>query len=368
MSTTPSDSLAGTLERIQQSIEKHRAERKYQLPIWPDPVRGVPNEFIRSALFAAIQAQGRDYLDNTEIACQDGYKIIYTGQRLDQSHLDVFEGVMHIARGVHEGNHVCFSAHRLLRLIGRHTGKSDHAWLHRTLKQLYAFVVCPAGSRQETELALAATKVKFGGTPTSEIHCRTFFAGDQRRKTDWRHLEGDRLFALCAQIGRYVSEAGATFRVAYLDRRNLLDAVNIPSVSRATGSRITAGPKQLTRFVYLAALTGFEKNPGTGRLKVFVDPDNTKMEWGTVRRKPHSINMRIDHGGQSLPVVPETIRGSKPPLLEVADVLAYSAAQTLSARAHRNKDKFRALLYGVFRPVMTEFVFHEQCLRTGQAQ
>lgn len=48
---------------------------------------------------------------------------------------------MHIARGVHEGNLIRFSAHRLLKLIGRNTGKTDHQWLHRTLKHLTATAV-----------------------------------------------------------------------------------------------------------------------------------------------------------------------------------------------------------------------------------
>src|SRR5262245_8958247 len=141
MSAAVDKSIAESVERMQQSFAQREAARVYQLPIWPDPARGIPNELIRSALFAAIQAQGREYLDNAEIACQDGYKIIFTGQRLDQSHLDVFEGVMHIARGVHAGNRICFTAHRLLRQIGRSTGSSDHAWLHRTLKQLTATAV-----------------------------------------------------------------------------------------------------------------------------------------------------------------------------------------------------------------------------------
>lgn len=141
MSALAKDSLTETIERMQRTVEQGETAKIYQLPFWPDPARGVPNELIRSALFAAIQAQGRDYLDNAEIACQDGFAIMFTGQRLDQSHLDVFEGVMHIARGMHEGNRIAFSAHRLLRLIGRNTGQSDHDWLHRTLKQLTATAV-----------------------------------------------------------------------------------------------------------------------------------------------------------------------------------------------------------------------------------
>lgn len=141
MGDVAQNQVAKTIERMQRVAEQREAAKIYQLPFWPDPTRGVPNEIIRSALFAAIQAQGRDYLDNAEVACQDGYSIMFTGQRLDQSHLDVFEGVMHIARGTHEGNRITFSAHRLLRLIGRNTGKSDHDWLHRTLKQLTATAV-----------------------------------------------------------------------------------------------------------------------------------------------------------------------------------------------------------------------------------
>ena len=130
-----------SLERIGNAIREREAAKIYQLPFWPEPTRGVPNELIRSALFAAIQGKGRTYLDDAVIASQDGFSIKFTGQRLDQSHLDVFEGVMHIARGVHEGNRIRFSAHRMLKLIGRNTGKSDHEWLLRTLKHLTATAV-----------------------------------------------------------------------------------------------------------------------------------------------------------------------------------------------------------------------------------
>jgi hypothetical protein len=138
MTATVPDVATESITRLQRTYEEREAAKIYQFPIWPEPRRGIPNEIIRSALFAAIQAQGREYLECAEIACQDGYAVRYTGQRLDQSHLDVFEGVMHIARGIHEGNKICFSAHRLLRLIGRSTGKSDHAWLSRTLHNLTA--------------------------------------------------------------------------------------------------------------------------------------------------------------------------------------------------------------------------------------
>lgn len=133
-----SPELARSFQNINESIEKRESETAYQLEMWPEKQLGVPNEISRSALFAAIQAKGRAYLDNQSIASQAGFQIIYTGQRLDQDHLDIFEGIMHFARGVYEGNKVCFTAHRLLKLIGRHTGGNQHRWLFRRLQHLTA--------------------------------------------------------------------------------------------------------------------------------------------------------------------------------------------------------------------------------------
>jgi hypothetical protein len=128
----------GFHERAQADVARQQSAKVYQFPFWPEPERGIPNEFGRSALFAAIQAQGRTYCDNEQIASQEGYTITYTGQRLDQTHLDVFEGLMHIARGVHEGNKIRFSAHSFLKLIGRDTGSTQHKWLLRTFNHLTA--------------------------------------------------------------------------------------------------------------------------------------------------------------------------------------------------------------------------------------
>ena len=69
-----------------------------QLPLWPEPKRAVPNDILRSALFAAIQGKGREYTKQRLIAAYDGVQIKYTGEQLDQSDLDVWEQVLHLAR------------------------------------------------------------------------------------------------------------------------------------------------------------------------------------------------------------------------------------------------------------------------------
>lgn len=131
--------LQATLQRIQTKIEKREAEQSYQLEMWPDKDLGVPNELSRSALFAAIDPRRkREYLRNQFIAAQGAYSIHYTGPQLDQSHSDVFQGILQLARGVHEGNEVHFTAHRLLKLIGRSTGGDQHKWLYMIFQDLTA--------------------------------------------------------------------------------------------------------------------------------------------------------------------------------------------------------------------------------------
>ena len=68
--------LAPAVARLGATIaanpKKHQAEpplpaKVYQLPLWPEPVRGTPNSFLRSALFATIQGQTRRWMDITRI-------------------------------------------------------------------------------------------------------------------------------------------------------------------------------------------------------------------------------------------------------------------------------------------------------------
>jgi hypothetical protein len=113
----------------------------YQFPLWPEPACGVPNELIRSALFSAVHGNNRRLMQQELVASQGPYQIEFTGGQLTQAHLDVFEGVMHMARGAPEGNFIKFSGHALLKLIGRQTGKSQHDWLYAKLTDLSATCV-----------------------------------------------------------------------------------------------------------------------------------------------------------------------------------------------------------------------------------
>ena len=112
-----------------------------QLPLWPDPVRGVPNPLMRSALFAAVQGKQRRAMQRELLEVQQGTEIRFTGIQLDQSDLDVWEQALHLARLNPLGTRCHFVAHSFLKSLGRRTGKSDHEWLKDSVARLAACCV-----------------------------------------------------------------------------------------------------------------------------------------------------------------------------------------------------------------------------------
>jgi hypothetical protein len=136
--------IAGLAEKI-----KRRKEREplpgaplpanvTRLPLWPDPVRGVPNGMLRSALFGAIRKGPRRYLEGEKMAAQEGIEIRYTGPRLDQGDLDVWSCVLHIARTQALGDRCHFTAYALLKMLGKTDSGKNRNTLHKRLLRLKA--------------------------------------------------------------------------------------------------------------------------------------------------------------------------------------------------------------------------------------
>ncbi len=124
------------LGQLGKAVEKRESAKVYQFPLWGDTQRGVPNDLVRCALFAAVKGIDGKYNERVPVFSQGDLSITYSGPSLTQDHLDVFEAIMHLAREMPEGNAVRFTAHGLLKLIGRSTGKSDHDRLLRSLEHL----------------------------------------------------------------------------------------------------------------------------------------------------------------------------------------------------------------------------------------
>jgi TrfA protein len=139
--------LARTLERLGNAIkanaqteplqsEPPKPAKIIQLPLWPEPVRGMPNPALRSALFSAIQSKDRRFINYERIAAVDGLEIRFKGEQLNQEDLEVCAQVFHLARLHPLGNTCHTAAYALLKAIGRSTGNHDHQQLHASLIRL----------------------------------------------------------------------------------------------------------------------------------------------------------------------------------------------------------------------------------------
>jgi hypothetical protein len=133
--------IVASVERIKETARQRDATQVIQLPLWPEPKRGTPNSFIRSALFAAIQSKDRVFLKESVLASQKGISVKFTGEQLNQEDLSVWETLAHLARQHPLGHLSEFTAHGLLKSLGMHTGLSQHRQLHSTIIRLTACAV-----------------------------------------------------------------------------------------------------------------------------------------------------------------------------------------------------------------------------------
>ena len=115
--------------------------RVIQLDFWGDDKRGGPNSLFRSALFPALNKQTRRFLKHEHLFSVRGLEVIFTGEQFDQSDLDVYLEILNLARKYPLGTPVRFSAHSILKALGRPTGGSHHKWLHSVLTRLCGGVV-----------------------------------------------------------------------------------------------------------------------------------------------------------------------------------------------------------------------------------
>lgn len=171
-----------------------------KLPLWPEAVRAVPNGFLRSALFGAIRRGPRRYMKREQIAALEGIEIYYTGERLDQSDLDLWETILHIARLQGLGSECRVTAYQLLKALGKADTGGNREVLHIRLMRLKA-----------TAVEIEQSRYGYAGSLLDEVYrdketreyvfranpkLRTLFEPDQFTQVDWavrRDLDGQPL-------------------------------------------------------------------------------------------------------------------------------------------------------------------------------
>lgn len=129
---------------IANAIKKEQEEKSKELtnlPYWPDTVRGIANSILRSSLFGVIKKGDRTSYTRELLAAQSGIEIRYTGIRLDQLDLAIWECLIHIARTQPLGSDVHFHVSSVLETLGKSKGKANYDWFKEGISRLKATAV-----------------------------------------------------------------------------------------------------------------------------------------------------------------------------------------------------------------------------------
>lgn len=138
---TVEEKLAAAKARGKKAVVKKAAPApQLMLPLWPEEVRGVPNAVLRGALFTVSQIR-QMHATLTPVAAVDGIEISVKNDRLNQHDLDLFEMLLHVQREQPLGDPVHFTAHSLLRALGRGTSGQHHKELQNDMARLIGSVV-----------------------------------------------------------------------------------------------------------------------------------------------------------------------------------------------------------------------------------
>lgn len=196
----PLEWLKQKAAEVAAKAEQKAAETPRQFPLWPEPVRAVPNGFLRSALFGAIAKGRRRYIDGEQLAALDGIEIRYTGERLDQGDLDVYESVLHAVRFQELGSQCRVTSYTLLKLMGKTDTGKNRATLHKRITRLRAGTVELKQGRYVYIGGLIGEAFKDEETQEWVIvlnpKLRALYGADQFTQVDWavRHaLDGHQL-------------------------------------------------------------------------------------------------------------------------------------------------------------------------------
>lgn len=114
---------------------KAPAKQQMSLPMWPEVTRGVPNAFLRNALFGTSSIR-KTHKRRTLVSSVEQYEVRFKGETFNQTDLDVWETLLQLARLQPLGTKVEFTAHALLKELGRGTGGKDHEQLKEELARL----------------------------------------------------------------------------------------------------------------------------------------------------------------------------------------------------------------------------------------
>jgi hypothetical protein len=213
---------------------------------------------------------------------------------------------------------------------------------------VYAVAVFHEADTQDATDLLAALKRQVGLADDTPIHCRVLFSEHGRAKSGWAKWSEERVFEFLDQVVIALRRCRVMCRVAAVNR------TEYPSVHPA-GAGFKRGimePKQLAGLLFHGATAPIVDSIGSDAISLYVDPDKTKIDWFGGKKQADRNYAHTDTAGGRVLAPTRFESTERPALLEIADLLAYSAAHALSNAAQKRRRGFESL-YAKLRPELS---------------
>lgn len=224
----------------------------------------------------------------------------------------------------------------------------------------YAFIIVPTILQHDIENEIAKIKQEFGLKLSDEVHCRKLFHKDAKEKTALRHLSKEEVFTLLQRLTFTIYLAGARAWVGYLNSSKASDLLYFESADSTKGEVVTwniSDIKLQMLFAYRAAIAPLTHFIPPDKVAAWVDGDTSKVPYLENFKQVNSLKsfFPVEHNNKKF--FPTPVKNGKPVLLEIADILAYSAAHGLSSTYTKDKHHFESIVRNL-NPGYSEVVFN----------
>lgn len=235
-----------------------------QLPLWPEVMRSLPNEILRSALFNARNRKNpRSMMKSESVAVIGDGRISYRGEELRQDDETVWLQLVHLARQHVAGQLVEFTAYSFCKDIDWSINKKSYDRLKECLRRMQATGLDVYSKRLERGVSLSMIPLfEYEDSETQ----KTLPRWRVRIAPELVELFGDNYFTRIEWAQRLQLPDGlATWLHGYLATHRVPHPIKIETIARGAGLTETDKPelrrlvkRALTNLVNCGFLTEFD--------------------------------------------------------------------------------------------------------------
>lgn len=137
----------------------HNKENIIYKPLWPKSNVGSPNRFICSSIFSSIQSRNRLIVNNSEIACEKGISIKFTGETLNQEDFQVWKALVGLSKNKSINGSFDATDTTILDMLGFNFYSGGH--YHRIRTSLARMSDCNIQITRNDELIYCSSLITF---------------------------------------------------------------------------------------------------------------------------------------------------------------------------------------------------------------